>query len=603
MKKILYLLLVVSQFCAAQAYQYQWAKKAGSTGGDNYGNGICTDKANNVYVTGYMDSTYRYCRVDTNTPVHYSYSFVSKYSPAGALKWKQQINGVSINQGLHVATDTSANVYVVGRYNEYDTNTNQHCQTTPAPFDGLLFNTAIHIHDTIYINDSVLISGNNYYHFHDTVVVDSTFFVGNDTIHGNNLFRVYIAKYDSMGSFLWVNKIIGLNANINASGVTTDDFGNLYVSGQFFGTAKFDKDTIYSSGNGDYYLAKYSADSGKLAWVQHGAASCSGVAYSHTTGKIYITGTYLNTATFGATTLLNQGNFNNNDIYVAAIDTGGTWIWAKAAGGQWDDESKGISIDGTGNIFITGYLTVGSWAKFGADTVFANSSDLYVAKYSALGNVLWAVSAGGSDVDDVNAIACDNTGNVYLAGDFQNTATFGTNHLNAKGGYDIFIAKYNGATGAVIGSQLAGGASNDVPNSMAIDGANGVYITGSFKDTCWFGNNNANRLLAGTATDIFVAKVGINVGINEAIGTTNSALNIYPNPTTGAVTINYVTAENTSLTIKLTNLEGQVIYAEQKKQSAGMYKHTLDFSQQAKGIYFVEIITDKETLVRKLIVQ
>ncbi len=601
MKKILYLFLVVSQLCTAQAYQYQWAKKAGSKAGDNVGLGICTDNSNNVYVTGYMDSTYQYCNSSTTNPSDYSYCFVSKYNSSGQVKWTQKVLGININEGQHITTDSLSNVYVVGQF--IDTSHWVSCVPAIAhPPTGLIFNTTVKIHDTIFVNDSVLISGNNYYHYYDTIVVDTAFYINRDTIHGNNLKEVFIASYDSSGNFRWVNKAVGLNSNLTVNGVTADSYGNLYIIGQFYGTAKFDKDTIYSNGNGDFYLAKYSADSGKVLWVQHGGSGGMGVAYSRASNNICVTGTYMNTATFGTTTLNSMGNLNNNDIFIAAIDTGGTWQWAKSAGGAWDDEVKGLALDNAGNIFITGHLTLASTAIFGTDTLTVLPSDLFLAKYSASGNYQWAIMAGGSNVDDVNSIATDVIGNVYLTGDFQNTATFGSHNLNALGGYDIFISKYSSA-GAVLGSQSAGGASNDVAYGMAIDGTNGLYITGSFKDTCHFGNLNANRLIAGQATGIFVAKTGINVGINETSAMENKGLNIYPNPTSGAVTINYSTSENTNLTIRLTNLEGQIIYSEQKSQAVGVYKHTLDFSQQAKGIYFVEVISNKETLVRKLVIQ
>lgn len=515
--------------------------------------------------------------------------------------WTQKVNGVDNNQGVHVTTDSSANIYVVGIFSEYDTNTNLHCPTIPKPYDGMLFNTTVHIHDVFIVYDSTLIHDTTYYRFHDTLTFDSTFYVGNDTVHGNNLNQIYIAKYDSSGNFKWAHKAIGLNSNLTANGITTDNFGNLYITGQFFGSGLFDTTHIYSTGNGNFYLAKYTTDSGKFKWVRHGGDNSAGVCFSNSTGKIYITGTYQDTASFGSTLLTNQGSLNNNDIFLAAIDTAGNWAWAKAAGSSSDDEVKGIAIDTSGNIIITGYLTPGSLATFGINNITADSNQLFLAKYSELGVNNWVINAGGAKVDDVDGIAIDAAGNIYLTGDFQDTATFGSHYLYAVGGYDVFISKYS-AAGAILGSQGAGGPSNDYGYGIATDGANGVYITGSFQDTCKFGSGS-NKLIAGSATDIFVAKTGINVGINITTGKADNTLNVYPNPSTGMVTINYYTSENTNMIIRLTNLNGQIIYNVQKKQTAGVYNQTLDFSNQPKGIYFLEVISDNETMVKKVVIE
>jgi hypothetical protein len=55
--------------------------------------------------------------------------------------------------------------------------------------------------------------------------------------------------------------------------------------------------------------------------------------------------------------------------------------------------------------------------------------------------------------------------------------------------------------------------------------------------------------------------------------------------------------------VRLTNLNGQIIYYAQRKQTAGVFTQTLDFSNQPKGVYFLEVISDNETMVRKLVIE
>jgi len=539
MKKILFTLLLLSQFCFAQ--QYQWAKRAGGSTGDDAGNAICIDNAQNSYLTGSMDTVFNW-HDSLNQQHHYSYFFLSKYNPSGSLSWTQAATGINNTWGMKMAIDTSANLFIAGQFM-----------------------------DTAYLPHS---------------------YIGPDTLKGTALKQVFIVSYDSTGAIRWIATAKDLNANLSVSGIAVDAYGNTYITGQFDGTAKFDTNTVYSSGNGDFYITKYNS-AGKVEWVRTGGANGVGVAFSSSLNMLFLTGTYINSATFGTTTI---NSINSSiDIFVAAIDTGGNWIWAKGAGGPEDDAVKAISIDAAGNLFIAGFLAPSAYAVFGADTVNADTYDLFIAKYSSSGTALWAESAGGSGIDDVNSIASDNAGNVYLAGDFQGTATFGSHSFSAVG-YDVFVSKYNSA-GTVMGSERAGGNSDDIANSIAVDNMGGLYITGTFKDTSTFGSFHLD---AAGGTDIFIAKTGMNVGINEVKSSDNSNFNVYPNPSTGYLTVNYSSTENTSLNIRLTNVEGQIIYSEQK-QLNGIYNQNLDFSSLAKGIYFLEIITNKETLVKKII--
>ncbi len=585
MKKILFLLLI-SQICFGQTSQ--WAKRAGTATGDDFGYGICADKANNVYITGQMDSTYKFC--DTaHILTHYNYCFISKYTPAGQVRWTQKVIGINNNLGLHVCTDSSANVFVAGQFID-----------TSFCHKGIVFNTRVAVRDTFTHDTTIIIHDTTTLVIHGTTIVDTVYYFDRDTMRGNSLAEVFITKYDSAGNFKWASKVIGLNTNISVNEMSAGPNGDIYITGQFNGTAKFDKDTVYSSGNGDYYLAKYSSDSGKVKWVKHGASVGNSVAVDQKSGIIYAAGTYQNTATFGTLTLNSMGNVNNDDIFLAAVDTGGNYLWVKGIGGSWEDHVHNIALDTNGNIFVTGLLTPASDAFFGIDTLHAYPGDIFLAKYNSAGIEQWAKMAGGSTLDEVNAIAVDNAGNAYLTGDFQNVATFGSHTLGNNGGQDIFISKYN-SSGTILGSTSVGGPSDDVARGIALDGNGDLYITGSFKDTCKFGGVTANRLISAAGSDAFVAKTGINVSVSDIKSTGSVTFDAYPNPTTGDINIYFSTKENTSLTIKLTNMNGQVVYNEQKSQFIGVYRTTVDFCHHAKGVYFLEMITDKETMVKKII--
>ncbi|MBK9799084.1 MAG: T9SS type A sorting domain-containing protein [Bacteroidetes bacterium] len=96
------------------------------------------------------------------------------------------------------------------------------------------------------------------------------------------------------------------------------------------------------------------------------------------------------------------------------------------------------------------------------------------------------------------------------------------------------------------------------------------------------------------------------VNVVEAISTGKELSNdknvrIYPNPASGFVTVEYRSEEAKSLQIKLMNPEGRVIYTESNDKFKGSYSHKLNVNDLARGIYFVQFISDKQVLTKKVV--
>jgi Beta-propeller repeat len=154
--------------------------------------------------------------------------------------------------------------------------------------------------------------------------------------------------------------------------------------------------------------------------------------------------------------------------------------WAKRILGTADDVSNAIAVDGGGNNYITGYYKSTS-TTFGA-TVLASAggAEVFVAKYDYLGNALWARRAGGTAEDVGNGIAVDGTGNIYVTGYYLSTnINFSGVLLTNAGSAEIFVAKYNSA-GTLLWAKAAGGSGYDAANAIAVDAAGNCYITGFF---------------------------------------------------------------------------------------------------------------------------
>ncbi len=231
-------------------------------------------------------------------------------------------------------------------------------------------------------------------------------------------------------------------------------------------------------------------------------------------GNSYVTGRFVGSATFGlgemnATTLTSAGTF---DIFVAKYDAFGDLAWAKRAGGTFGEEGRGIAADRSGNSYITGAFagsaTLGPGESNETTLTSAGDFDIFVAKYDASGDLVWAKRIGGTGVFDVGrGIAVDGSGNSYVTGSFEDSATFGpgkTNEttLTSAGDLDILVAKYGGGVRAVATILAASGSLLVAPGSIASG----------------FGDPLAPGMEAGTELPLPTELLGVSVRLTDSAG-------------------------------------------------------------------------------------
>ncbi len=123
----------------------------------------------------------------------------------------------------------------------------------------------------------------------------------------------------------------------------------------------------------------------------------------------------------------------------------------------------------------------------------------------------WVNSVGGEGFDAVNTIAVDNEGNVYTTGSFNDTVDFdpgtGVYILSAIGESDIFIQKLD-ANGNFLWAKSFGGKGSDESNSISVDAAGNICITGVFSDTVDFDFGKYKVKLTDVGdSDIFILKM------------------------------------------------------------------------------------------------
>ncbi|MES2592480.1 MAG: SBBP repeat-containing protein [Bacteroidota bacterium] len=200
-------------------------------------------------------------------------------------------------------------------------------------------------------------------------------------------------------------------------------------------------------------------------------------------GNVFVTGSFTSTVTtFGSTTLTHSiFTVYNDDLFVVKYDASGNVLWVKSAGGTGNDVGQSIFTDANGNVLVTGYFTSSS-ITFGTTTLTnTNGQSLFVVKYDAAGNVLWAKSAGRISSYGTG-ITADASGNVLVTGGFYSSSIiFGTTALTNTGSNtsDVFVVKYD-TSGNVLWAKSAGGTGDDLGRSISTDTSGNILVTGDF---------------------------------------------------------------------------------------------------------------------------
>ena len=191
--------------------------------------------------------------------------------------------------------------------------------------------------------------------------------------------------------------------------------------------------------------------------------------------------------------------------------------WAKSMGGTGHDSGLSSTVDAMGNVYVTGLFmdTVDFDPGMGVSSLIAKGSrDIFVQKLDTSGDLIWVKSIGGFHSDRGNFITVDARGDVYITGYFMGTVDFdpgpGVNNLSANGaiGYsDIFVLKLD-ASGNFLWVKSFGETGSDWGNSLAIDEAGNVFVTGTFKNTINFDpDSGLSALSSKGGYDIFVLKL------------------------------------------------------------------------------------------------
>ncbi|TRZ76630.1 MAG: T9SS C-terminal target domain-containing protein [Bacteroidetes bacterium] len=577
------------------------ATKPTSVNVNVFGQSIAIDIAGNVYATGAFVAPFLTFTTIEGTKITLANSstlgadmFIVKYDPSGNVLWAVSAGGSDGDLSYGIATDGTGNVYVAGSFfgptmtfgNLTLNNTSIAGQADAfiAKYDAdgnLLWATSIagNLEDEIeYI--AVDATGIYVTGLFDSPVLnimneDGTTFKTLNPYPGATNYDMYVVKYDPNGFALWANSAGGSGYDGGES-IATDGDGAVYVIGMFSAPSiTFGNTVLTNVGYSDIFIVKYSANEGTVQWATKAGGPSSdhpGKVAVSADGNIYITGFYGNSSlTFFAVppnpfsiTLTNNAPKGDYNMFIVRYDPNGIPLQAKNAKGgisSWTSLATGGGFVYATGAFSSPTIIFGNYTL----TNTSRSLDIYIVKYDPSLNVVWAKSAGGKFDEATWDIASNSNGDAFVTGYFASPSlTFGNITLvnTTSTCEDAFIAKY-----APDGS---------VPWAKCLQGS---ATSGNLKST----NKIANETLT-----------------NE--------ISVYPNPTSGKVTLSTGNSQVSISSISVFNMVGKEVLSRQfsvgSQQSAvGSRQTDVDLSSQPKGLYIILIRAGENFYQKKIILE
>jgi gliding motility-associated-like protein len=427
---------------------------------------IETDNAGNVYIAGYSISTAFPLQA---LPGAYFQSasggatdaFIMKFSNNGALLWTTYYGGSGSEESHRLAIDGSNNIYMAG----WTSSTNFPLQNLAGAY--------------------------------------------NQSVYGGGTRDAFLVKFSNSGTLQWAT-YYGGSGSETAFSLAIDVSNNVYMAGQTSSSTNFPlqnlggafNQSVYGGIN-DAFLVKFS-NTGTLLWSTYyggsGAEQENSVGIDGV-GNVYIVGS----TTSNNLPLQNlAGAYNQSliagsyDAFLVKFSPSGVRLWATYYGGSADDRAYSLAIDGSSNVYMTGWTTSTNFPLQNLAGAYNNSTlggvrDVFLVKFSNTGSCLWATYYGGTSNEEFSSydnIDIDLCGNVYITFNTESSntptqawqASCGGFNDNTFGGgpfRDIFLVRFSN-NGALTWATYIGGNGDDFRSPIALDNSGNLFISGEW---------------------------------------------------------------------------------------------------------------------------
>ena len=302
----------------------------------------------------------------------------------------------------------------------------------------------------------------------------------------------------------WITRIDGPDEDYGFD-VTVDSSDNIVMGGRFYslnasiydavGSPPLTLQQINTAGAG--YVTKYSSD-GQLLW----ATVIDGVGFDYVNsvatdaddnvivGGVYGSGTLsIYDSRQVLVSALPRNGTSRGSFLVKYNSTGGL-VWSLRIDGASDDVIRGVAIDGSNNIGVSGFYQNGVQAFYDARGILqyylqrTTNFGAYLSYYTATGAFVWATQLEGTGDERCWYLTADKQGNFYLASQYSGTVNVNStdsrsSSYTSQGGLSGIGVKYNNL-GAVQWVVRCEGSSDDYAFSMKATSVGNVIMVCAF---------------------------------------------------------------------------------------------------------------------------
>jgi hypothetical protein len=301
------------------------------------------------------------------------------------------------------------------------------------------------------------------------------------------LFLLATTSVAKAQGFMWISHFGGSGQCIPVD-VQPDPSGNLYVVGMYTGTMTERTTSLTSVGNSDVFLAKYSTG-GSLLWIKSigstGADNVVNVAINKEGTGVFISGMYTGTCSFGGGYQLTSAGMS--DLYIARFDSDGNVVWVvNSAYGLKNQQYGNIAVDDSGNLIQVGSFYESVTFSGGSVTLTSPAAlvrQQYLAKFDGSGALIWAKMITGDNSNNTFRTVRASGNDYYISGVFQGSLNFDVGTVSNTGlDLDAFLYKTNSSGTGQWVRKIKGGSEEMAWRHVADENQN-QYIVGYFSSS------------------------------------------------------------------------------------------------------------------------
>ncbi|MBL0912727.1 MAG: T9SS type A sorting domain-containing protein [Bacteroidia bacterium] len=289
---------------------YIWATRNGGTGHDR-GQGIDLDAAGNVHTVGYFSGTVDFdpsAAVLNLVSVGSNDIFVQKLNGSGGLVWAKNIGGISSDIGRGIVCEAGGIFYITGSFA-----------------------------DSVDFNPD---PGSTRWLVAPGTTTDA-----------------FAGRYRTDGSCIWAVKMGGSSQDEGLAIAYSSD-NLVYVTGIFRSTAVLGDNTFTSLGAEDIFVQQLT-NTGYWGWSKQIGGFAPERAQGISTddcGDVYLTGYYQNVVDFDPGAGVFNLPYSGVDVFIEKLRNTGAFLWAKQVGGIGSQVGYGIHATNDLSVYTTGYF-------------------------------------------------------------------------------------------------------------------------------------------------------------------------------------------------------------------------------------------------------